>query len=209
MGQAGILQQQKSQIAGGRHIESQTEARPPDGNSRVIDDQVMHEVERAVARQGDDYDPKSVYGLLLVCQQADFWRLRYDCSRISGLFGWHPQMPGQDGYSRAGSQLNVRAYAQGRSRGLPAPVRPVRHLSACYAIVIEGSFRSLSDHCALPASSNRKLGFIIRSVPEHRPGHPHGLVRQCYGGHIHVAAILELSGPTTQAILLPMGGTHR
>jgi len=35
--------------------------------------------------------------------------LRYDCSRIFGLEGWHALMPGHDGYSRAGSQLFHRA----------------------------------------------------------------------------------------------------
>ena len=35
--------------------------------------------------------------------------LRYDCSRIFGLEGWHALMPGHDGYSRAGSQLLHRA----------------------------------------------------------------------------------------------------
>jgi|JI61114DRNA_FD_contig_31_5685330_length_359_multi_2_in_0_out_0_1 hypothetical protein len=41
------------------------------------------------------------------------------------------------GYSRASSQLLSRAFALGHSRVLPAPVRPVRHRSACFAIVVE------------------------------------------------------------------------
>jgi len=35
--------------------------------------------------------------------------LRYDCSRIFGLEGWHALMPGNDGYSGADSQLPHRA----------------------------------------------------------------------------------------------------
>ena len=48
-------------------------------------------------------------------------------------------MPGHDGYSRDGSRLEYRAFHTWTHAGLPTPVRPVRHLSVCYAIVSESS----------------------------------------------------------------------
>ena len=50
-----------------------------------------------------------VYGLLLVLQAIWLTAVRYDCVRISGFLSWHTLMPSHDGYSRAGSQLLLRA----------------------------------------------------------------------------------------------------
>ena len=118
-------------------------------------------------------------------------------------------MPGHDGYSRASSQLLSRASRTQTLTGF-ADAGPTCSPSVSLLCNRDGgSFRSFSIIELAVASGNRELRFIIRSVSEHRPGHPYGLVGQCHGGHVRVAAILELSDPTTQPILLPMGGTHR
>jgi hypothetical protein len=84
------------------------------------------------------------------------------------------------GYSRASSQSLSRASRTWTFPVLPAPVRPVRHHSACFAIVSEVLLRTLwlIGYLLQAGSSRHPIRLVIRAVPQHGPGNAGRFVGQ-------------------------------
>lgn len=88
---------------------------------------------------------------------------------------------------------NIVLFTHGHMRGLPTPVRPVRHLSVCYAIVSEDLL--VVEHDAF--SSSRFCRLEVGAIPQHGPSYTHGLVGQSHRRHIRMAALFEFRNPAT------------
>ncbi len=98
------------------------------------------------------------------------------------------------------------------SRVLPAPVRPVRHRSACFAIVVVEGPPRISQSYSISRSrhaTRRPLRLIVGVMSNHRPGHSGRLVRPRHRRYIRMTSRGELLCPNAQPVVLVSGCVQR
>lgn len=102
------------------------------------------------------------------------------------------------GYSRADSLSRQRALSLGAHRVLPAPVRPVCHPAAYFAIVIGLLLlQILVCVCHLFVLGCSEFWLVICALPDHGPGDSRRLVCHGYRRNIRVAVAGNPHDPLT------------
>ena len=92
--------------------------------------------------------------------------------------------------------------AHGRSRVLPAPVRPVCHRSACLAIVVD----ELVLLMQLIGSIASACGWlVIGAVLQHCPRHARGLIGHRDYRDVRMATRGQTGCPLTEAVVFVFG----